>query len=273
MSKPKFSIIVVYYNAGNKPGFLDLVVWGLSRQTFKDFELIFIDNNSPIPLLLRNQDKVAAKVYRMEYNYGQCTARNTGAELACGDRIIFNDGDFVYSKNFLETHAKSKSDIFITLFSGMDLERRLIVPKNKVKEKVILYEEHKIKVCSVLMQHPQTNHFLNTIPCGASFDRKVFLETKYDLEFDYGFSKPGKGWEDVEIGIRLYKDERSFDGSTEAFTVHIAHPPFFAGKVLSVTEEHRKGKINWEKVEKKHPDFRQLTGSWYDKTRELLYSF
>jgi len=269
MSRPEFSIIITYYNNGHKNNYLNLVLWGLSRQTCKSFELILIDNNSPIPLIVKNQDLARVKIHRMNYNYGQCTARNLGAELASGKRIIFNDGDHVYSNNFLETHKNANPDIFITLFCGRDPKKRFVVPFNKVTDMIRHYEINPITDNDLLHYKKKVGHFLNTIPIGSSYNRKVFLQHKYDTSFDFGDKEKGKGWEDIDLGLRLYKSGASFGGSRKAFSIHIHH--HFFGVAPSPLSEKEKGKINWVKLERKHPDIKELTGEWYDYTYQALY--
>jgi len=44
------SIVIVYYNTGNKNGFLDKIIWSLNRQTCQDFEILILNNNSPVDI-------------------------------------------------------------------------------------------------------------------------------------------------------------------------------------------------------------------------------
>lgn len=95
---PKYSVIVPAYNAhATLPALLD----SLEAQTFRDFEVIVVDDAST--------DGAASEAVRPGIRHerlpersGPATARNTGARLAHGDWLVFADADMVFLPSTLE---------------------------------------------------------------------------------------------------------------------------------------------------------------------------
>lgn len=98
-----FSIIVPVYNVKN---YLRECVDSVLVQTFKDFELILVDDGSN-----DGSDKICdeyvindkrVKVFHTP-NRGQSSARNIGVENASGEYLLFLDSDdFILNNNFLK---------------------------------------------------------------------------------------------------------------------------------------------------------------------------
>ena len=90
-------------------------------QTFKNYELIFIDDGSTdnTNLLISEQLKKdkRMKLITLKKNTGQSNARNVGLKHAIGDYIIFLDSDDIFYPNLLKTTyelaLKNKVDILI----------------------------------------------------------------------------------------------------------------------------------------------------------------
>lgn len=90
---PKISIIVPVYNVEK---YLSRCVNSILSQTFKDFELILVDDGSPdkCPQIC---DEYASKDSRVsalhKKNAGQSSARNSALDIVTGDYIAFVDSD------------------------------------------------------------------------------------------------------------------------------------------------------------------------------------
>ena len=97
------SIIMPTYN---KCKYLELTLCGFINQTYKDFQIIIIDDgstdatyeivNSFVSLLNIN--------YVYQNNQGRAAARNKGLSLVTGDYIIFCDDDRIPSRSLIEEH-------------------------------------------------------------------------------------------------------------------------------------------------------------------------
>lgn len=100
---PKVSVIIPVYNAQD---FLDDTIKSVLNQTFKDFELLLVDDGSKdcSPEIC---DKYAVKDPRVKVfhkpNGGVSSARNLGLDNAKGEFIAFADNDDRMFPEFLET--------------------------------------------------------------------------------------------------------------------------------------------------------------------------
>lgn len=105
INNPCISVIVPVYNQ-SKTGFLIPCLNSLLAQTFKDIEIICIDDASEDDSLnvLLNFAKTnhCFTVVKMKENSRQGTARNRGIDLAKGKYIAFIDSDDMVSSNYFE---------------------------------------------------------------------------------------------------------------------------------------------------------------------------
>lgn len=111
----KISIIVPAYNSEM---FIEKCIETVANQTYKDFEMLIINDGSTDSTLEIINKKMKEydwlKVYTIE-NHGQGYARNLGVEKAEGDYILFLDSDDLLKSDALEKTykkiVKDKSDI------------------------------------------------------------------------------------------------------------------------------------------------------------------
>ena len=134
LENPRFSVIVPVYNAGTK---LETCIGSVRGQTFKDFELILIDDGSTDGsgniCDLNSADDARVKVIHQD-NQGVSSARNAGIDAACGDIILFVDGDDSIEKDLLsEIDSKMNKDADI-LFFGVDKYLEGGFTDNKLRE-------------------------------------------------------------------------------------------------------------------------------------------
>ena len=98
----KISVIVPVYNVGK---YIEKTVLSVLNQTYKDFELIIIDDGSKdgsgeiCDGLACNDSRV--KVIHQQ-NAGVSVARNVGMAEAIGEWITFLDGDDYLDENYLQ---------------------------------------------------------------------------------------------------------------------------------------------------------------------------
>ncbi|MDR3285838.1 MAG: glycosyltransferase, partial [Prevotellaceae bacterium] len=97
-----FSVIVPLYN---KAAYVEKAVQSIINQTFKEFELIIIDDGSTDnSLQVVKKLRTANHEFRIieQQNSGVSTARNNGVKLAKYDYIAFLDADDWWAPTFLE---------------------------------------------------------------------------------------------------------------------------------------------------------------------------
>ncbi|EOU1560854.1 glycosyltransferase, partial [Clostridium perfringens] len=113
----KISIIVPVYNAEN---YIDNLIKSIINQTFKDYELIIINDGSTDSTTekLKKYEKIHKNIIIENINNkGPANARNLGVKLAKGNFICFVDSDDYISFNMLDdlykAYLKSNADIII----------------------------------------------------------------------------------------------------------------------------------------------------------------
>ena len=103
---PLVSIVVAIYNV---EAFLDVLITSLFNQTYKNLEIILVEDGSP-----DNSGKIcddfSKKDNRIKVihqnNNGVSNARNRGMEIANGKYITFVDGDDWLEPDFIEYMLK-----------------------------------------------------------------------------------------------------------------------------------------------------------------------
>lgn len=120
MDSPLISVIVPVYNAEHT---LKQCVDSILCQSFKDFELILVDDGSKdsSPTLC---DKYAEKDYRVhvihQNNAGVSTARNRGLDIAKGSWVTFVDSDDFIEKEYFDSIDSNQADILIRGYKKKD---------------------------------------------------------------------------------------------------------------------------------------------------------
>lgn len=108
--QPLISVIVPIYNVEN---YLDRCVDSIINQTYKNLEIILVDDGSPdnCPKMC---DDYAEKDSRVKVvhkkNGGLSDARNAGMEVATGEYVSFIDSDDYISLDFYETLLQTMID-------------------------------------------------------------------------------------------------------------------------------------------------------------------
>lgn len=129
------SVILTTYN---RPQELRRAVVSVLNQTFKDFELIIVDDASDINVesVVESFDDEKISFIKHETNQGGSAARNTGIYHSSGEYIAFLDDDDIWVKTKLETqlsHMKREncsitySDFeFVSNYSFVNKVRKLL---------------------------------------------------------------------------------------------------------------------------------------------------
>ena len=179
---PKISIIVPVYNVEN---YIEKCIKSIIEQTFKDFELILIndgsiDNSGCICDKYLNIDNRIKVIHKK--NTGVSNTRNLGLKIATGDYIGFVDADdfidrLMYEKLYDES-LKNNSDIIIIGLREVDGQGKIL------KE----YIPSNINLSEIIKR---------AYPCNKIFKRELFI--KNNLYFN-----EGKFYEDVALIPKLF---------------------------------------------------------------------
>ena len=136
----KITIILPTYNIEN---YVDECIQSVLNQTYKNFELIIIDDGSTDHTLDKCKKFLNDKRIKIisQANQGVSKARNVGIENALGNFIAFIDGDDILSKKYLETllnnTIRASADMAICQYvTDIDkLENRSTLVKNEILSK------------------------------------------------------------------------------------------------------------------------------------------
>jgi glycosyltransferase involved in cell wall biosynthesis len=124
-----FSLIVATVNRMNE---LDHLLLSLERQTFRDFEVIVVDQNSNNRLQPMLQKHSLISIEHLCSEKGLSRARNLGLRVAKGDIISFPDDDCWYPDDLLATVAQwfDENSEFDVLFTATrTASGKLMAPK------------------------------------------------------------------------------------------------------------------------------------------------
>lgn len=126
----RFSIIIPVYN---RPDELAELLACLARQTYREFDVVVVEDGSGI----RAEDvarRFAADIplhYYEKPNSGQGFARNYGMERATGDWFIILDSDALVEPDYLEIVNREIDRQGLDLFGGPDRDHSSFTPVQK----------------------------------------------------------------------------------------------------------------------------------------------
>lgn len=274
---PRVSIVTVLYGKARQ---LEAVLESYFRQTYAgELEIIFVDDKSsddPIGLVEDLFDRAQKsgsferlptfKVVRNERNVGNCVSRNVGISHASGDLIVVIDADCMLCREFVERHAEAHSYGDCEIVIGpQNIETLYREPLEYLAE----LEGNAQLVFSQARPQDAVNplSFLNCITRNFSVRRDFIQGDLFDPQFSYSADPAsGFGWEDVEMGYRLYRRGARIKHVGDAFSVHVSH-------AASVPEAEKpiRSLRNFRRLLDKHPDMvleaRRWVASTYDSIK------
>lgn len=258
---PKFSIISVLYNKENE---ITCYLESLFRQTYPgEFEIILV-NDATEDKTVETVEKYVAetkgdgryaklpavRIIHNEKNIGNCGSRNRGIAQANGDIIVVMDADCMVNRDFIMAHAAAHCIGDCDAAIGPCNIETLGKDPLKVLEGYEAEPRKAMEDC--LLQDPvNPPGFLNCITRNFSIKKGYNVEGElFDALFSYS-KDPGSGfgWEDVEMGCRLYKSGARIKFIEDAFSIHVSHPS-------SVDEKTKplKSLLNFRRLFDKHPE-------------------
>lgn len=102
----RYSVIIPVYN---RPDEVDELLQSLTEQSFKDFEVVIVEDGSSIPckeVVGTYQDKLDIHYYNKP-NSGPGQTRNYGAERSAGEYLIILDSDCILPAGYLAAIEKN----------------------------------------------------------------------------------------------------------------------------------------------------------------------
>lgn len=270
-----FSLITVLYNKKKE---LPYFIKCLAQQSYAcELEVIFVCDNSPekeyklIDDLFKKymatptQVKMTWKIIQNESNLGNCLSRNKGMSAATGDIAIVIDVDCLLSENFLKAHAELHGTQNVDVVIGpMNLETNEEEPMKRFKH----YSDNMRLAFADMQIQDRTclNSFINCVTRNFSIRRDFAPTPLFDEDFSYSKQpNSGFGWEDTDMGYRLYKNGARIQFTHKCFSLHISHP-----SSVPESEKPRRSIKNFEKLFIKHPDFFLEARKWSQDTFDKI---
>jgi glycosyltransferase involved in cell wall biosynthesis len=186
----KFSVVIPLYN---KEKYVRQAIDSILAQSFRDFEILVIDDGSTDESLNVAQSfRESVRIISHERNRGLSAARNTGIREAKGDFVVFLDADDYWKPEFLEainqlTEQFPQASLFATAYEE-------VYPNHTIKPKVMLGEVSDLNILITdyfarNLGQPLYNH--SSLAVRRSFFDKI---GRYDPSLTFS--------EDVEFGLR-----------------------------------------------------------------------
>ncbi len=197
MERPKISIIVPVYNTEL---FLDKCLESLYEQTFKDYEVLMINDGSTdgsLKIMEKYQNKSEKFQIIQNLNKGISFSRNLGLSEAKGDYIAFVDSDDFVSPDFLKIlynkAVESNADIVVCNYIIYNYENNTEI-KYPFKLKEGLYK--KPKALKHLIYDCRINYYV----WNKLWKRSVLVENNINF-LDMCF-------EDTDFSIKAFYNAR-----------------------------------------------------------------
>lgn len=187
----KVSVIMPTYNRKNMIG---RAIESVLNQTFKDYELIIVDDGSTdgTEENLRKIVKENSRIYYFKQeNKGPSSARNFGISKAKGNYLAFLDTDNIWHPNFLEVmmDVLEKNPDYMMAYGSQNL--LLVSPSKKGELSIIARKVRSEKYNSIRLTN---ENFIDV--------NSVVLRTKVFDELG-GFDESLKSLEDWDLFARI----------------------------------------------------------------------
>lgn len=186
------SIIIPVYNSSP---YLDELNENLINQTYKNIEIIYVNDNSnddsyKMITSYRKHDSRIISI-NLEQNRGPAYARNKGIEISKGEYIVFFDSDDNVELNIIETYIKHldlfDTELVICGYTVTTFKNSSIVNKS-IKTPSIDYNKSSSDIISKLYKDEMLNTLVNKIfKSKIIFDNKIKMNTDLRLSEDFNF--------------------------------------------------------------------------------------
>jgi len=206
------------------------------------------------------------EVLRNPRNLGNCASRLAGIAAQDADILIVVDCDCLMNRDFVAAH------VFEHWWDDVDAVTGPLNIESDGRDPAALVRALERDPAAVTRESQAQDPllpagFLNCITRNFSIKRRAALaEPLFDLAFSYS-AEPGSGfgWEDVEMGYRLYARGAVVRFTGRAFAVHCSHTSSMpdAQKVVGSTR-------NFAKLFRKHPELPLVARRWAADTYDRI---
>lgn len=197
--RPRAGTVTVLITTYNRRDILERTLEALSDQTWRDFDVVVIDDGSTDGTWAYLQDRARAGDARLtiatQANTGQALARNHGLKLVRSDIVLFLGDDTIPEPDFvaehMRVHQEADSPVAVVGYTTWDREAMRVTPAlNFINEAGYQFSYRDMVDGSDV---PYTRFYTSNI----SVPRIALGDEAFDPRFRH------YGWEDIELGYRL----------------------------------------------------------------------
>ena len=251
------SVIVPTYNVEE---YISRTINSILAQTYSNFELLIIDDESPDrSVKICQQFKDSRIKIISQKNRGLAGARNTGIRNAKGEYLAFLDADDLWLPKKLENHVQHLES---SPTIGISFSRSAFIDIND--RELGIYQMPKLKEITA-------EHLLCRNPIGNGSAPVIRRETLNEIKFkdnihgeieDFYFDDRFRQSEDIECWIRIaIKTKWKIEGIPEALTLYRVNTEGLSANVF-------KQLASWEKVIEKTRQYApELLEKWENTAR------
>jgi len=207
MTDIRFSIIIPVYN---RPKEISELLESLNNQSFKNFEVIVVDDGSSKLSEKVTRDymgKLDVKYY-YKANSGPGLSRNYGMERAEGNYFIILDSDVIVPKDYMAIVAKKLQQNYVDSFGGPDAAMDSFTPL----QKAINFAMTSVLTTGGIRGASEKAGKFHPRSFNMGLSKEVFRKTGGFSDMRYG--------EDIDLSIRIMQAGFKTKLFPEAFVYH-----------------------------------------------------
>ena len=242
------SIVIPVYNAEK---YLEQCLNSIQNQTYKNFEVILVNDGSMdhSESICMDFVKVDTRFkYFTKVNGGASSARNFGLDYVLGDFITFIDADDWVDENHLEVLLnnikENNSDMAVSSIKKFDNVRNFEFRVYSKQEKYLL-NYNKLNREEFLVILPKLIHASNSYKIAVSklFKKELVTDVRFDESIVYG--------EDLDFFFKLYNKVNSISYVDEVTYIYRLHDESSSSKFgqLHMEQELAIYKKMYERIE------------------------
>jgi cellulose synthase/poly-beta-1,6-N-acetylglucosamine synthase-like glycosyltransferase len=249
----KVSLIIAFYK---NIEYLELILLALSRQSFKDFEVIIADDDNSERSTAFINNQISVVPFKMSHvhqlvddGFRKNEMLNKAIVKSTGEIIVFIDGDCIPHKHFIKEYATRMKDNVAFFGRRVMLSQTVTTGLLKTKDistltffKLLFTDSKNVKYAFYLPPAPNNKKPIGIWGCNWGVYKKHLLEVN---GYDEDYIRAGVG-EDVDIEWRLQKNGVSVCSiKQQAIVYHLYHKPGYSDEYF---------KSNFDMLEQKKKD-------------------
>ena len=206
-AKISFSLIIPVYN---RPDEIAELLESLKKQTFKDFEVIIVEDGSSVlsEKISRDYMGILNLKYYYKENSGPGPSRNYGMQKATGNYFIILDSDIIVPENYMQTVHDTLKKNYTDAYGGPDEA----APEFTPVQKAINYAMTSWLTTGGIRGKGQKIDKFYPRSFNMGISKEVFEQTGGFSDMRYG--------EDIDLSIRMMKAGFKTTLMPQAFVYH-----------------------------------------------------